>query len=184
LIARHFVAGHFFDKLFYASGGQSERSKIGAAVNCFARRGVVFMPAVYDRMGIQFQYPENWTLDEGEALVERNSVSLHSPDGAIWSVLIYPPNADPAKLAADALAAIQSEYDNMDVELKSEMLADQRLEGFDLNFFYLDLTSTATIRALQTPRMTLVVHCQAEDREFARLEAVFRAITTSLLQSS
>jgi hypothetical protein len=53
--------------------------------------------------------------------------------------------------------------------------------GFDLNFYYLDLTNTACVRCLRTERATYAVFSQAEDREFAEIQRVFLAITTSLL---
>ena len=37
------------------------------------------MPAVYEKMGIRFMYPDNWTLDEEEALHGNQSVSVYSP---------------------------------------------------------------------------------------------------------
>ncbi len=59
--------------------------------------------------------------------------------------------------------------------------AGRSLVGYDLNFFFLDLTNTARIRCVGTERATYTVFCQAEDREFERIEPVFRAMTTSLL---
>ncbi len=139
------------------------------------------MTAIYDKLGIQFQYPENWTLDEGQALTEHNSVSVYSPDEAFWSVMIYPPTEDPAKLAADVLSAMRGEYDNLDAEAAQETVAGHRLLGYDMNFYCLDLTNTAMVRSLSLPQHTLVIHFQALDQDFDGIEPVFRAITTSLL---
>ena len=46
------------------------------------------------------------------------------------------------------------------------------------------LDHTATVRVLQSPRANYLVVYQAEDREFAELEAVFEAMTASLVQQS
>ena len=34
------------------------------------------MPEKYEKLGISFQYPDNWTLDEEDALAGRNSVTV------------------------------------------------------------------------------------------------------------
>jgi len=139
------------------------------------------MPAVYDKMGIRFQYPDNWTVDEGEALTERNSVSVYSPGGAFWTVVVCPPSEDPGKLADDVLGAMRQEYDNLDAEPVTETVAGRELVGYDLNFYCLDLTNTARVRGVATAAATYIIHCQAEDREYRTAGEVFRAITASLL---
>jgi hypothetical protein len=140
------------------------------------------MPAVYEKLGIRFQYPENWTLDEVEALEGNNSVAVYSPGGGFWSIMIHPPEASPEDLVEAALNVMRQQYDELDAESVAETLAGRRLVGYDMNFFYLDLTSTALVRSFATERAAYVVFCQADDREFADIELVFRAITASLLK--
>jgi len=139
------------------------------------------MPAQYDNLGICFQYPDNWTLDEEDALAGRNSVTVYSPGSAFWSVAIHPHSADPQKLARAAVKAMKQEYRELETEQTTETLAGRELSGYDLNFYYLDLTNTAQVRTLRTDRTVYTIFCQAEDREFDRLREVFQAITTSLL---
>jgi hypothetical protein len=139
------------------------------------------MPAVYEKMGIRFLYPDNWTLDEEEALRGNTSVTVHSPGGAFWSLVLHSASADPAELAATALRALKAEYQDSEAEPISEQINGRSISGYDLNFFYLDFTSTALIRAFRTAGASCLVLCQAEDREFEELAPVFRAMTTSLL---
>ena len=139
------------------------------------------MPAVYEKMGIRFLYPDNWTLDEDEALHGNNSVTVQSPGGAFWSVALHPSTTDPAELAAVALAALKEEYTDSEAQPITEEFGDQTLKGYDMNFFYLDLTSTATIRCFRKADATCLILTQAEDHDFATLAPVFRAITTSFL---
>ena len=139
------------------------------------------MPARFDKMGIAFQYPENWTLDEADALAGHRSVTVYSPGGAFWSVAAHPQSADLRRLALAAVDAMRNEYEDLESEEVCEALAGSEIVGFDLNFFYLDLTNTAQIRCIRTDRCVYSIFCQAEDREFSGIEAVFRAITTSLL---
>ncbi len=141
------------------------------------------MPAVYEKMGIRFLYPENWSLDEEEALHGNRSVSVYSPQGAFWSIALHPPATDPDELAAAALRTLKGEYAESEAEPVCEQYGQRDVHGYDMTFFYLDFTNTALIRGFRTAQATCLVLCQAEDREFAEIEPVFRAITTSLLAS-
>jgi hypothetical protein len=141
------------------------------------------MPAVFNKLGISFQYPENWVLDEEDAMAGRQSVTLYSPGGAFWSISIHPPSADAQALARAAVDAMKQEYGEVEAEVIEETIAGQQLVGFDLKFYYLDLISTATVRCVRTSRATYAIFSQAEDRDFDDLGIVFRAITTSLLTS-
>ena len=74
------------------------------------------MPARFDKLGISFQYPENWTLDDSDALLGRKSVTVYSPGGAFWSVAIHSGSADPAKLAAAVVETMKKEYPGLEVD--------------------------------------------------------------------
>jgi hypothetical protein len=140
------------------------------------------MAALYDKLGISFLYPENWTLDESEALEGNQVVSVYSPGGSFWSIMIHPPGTAPEKLAATALKAMRQQYDNLDADEVRETIGGQDLVGYDMNFYCLDLTNTAQVRSYDTPDSAYVIFCQADDREFAEIEEIFRAITTSLVR--
>jgi hypothetical protein len=139
------------------------------------------MPAVFDKLGIHFLYPENWVLDEQEALEGGKSVSVNSPAGAFWSIMLADRTVDPRELTLAALQTMKQEYEDFEAEPASETIAGTQLAGFDMNFYCLDLTNTALVRGFRLRRATCVVLCQAEDRDFAAAEPVFRAITTSLV---
>lgn len=139
------------------------------------------MPGVYEKMGVRFLYPENWTLDEEEAQHGTISVTIYSPRGAFWSLVVHPTSTDPKALANAALKTLQAEYPDSEAEPVSEQIGGRSISGYDLNFFYLDFTNTAAIRGFRTASASCLVLCQAEDREFVELAPVFRAITTSLL---
>jgi len=126
-------------------------------------------------------YPDNWTLDEQEAIAGNNSVTVYSPGGAFWSVVLHDRLADPKELAAEALNALKTEYEGSEAEPASDEVAGQELRGYDVNFFYLDLTNTALIRSFRTADATCLLLCQAEDRELVTAEPVFRAMTMSLV---
>jgi len=140
------------------------------------------MPREFREMGISFQYPDNWTLDEEDVLAGRRSVTVFGPTGAFWSISIHPRSTNPLTLAEEAVAAMREEYVDPDVEEIRETVSGHDLVGYDMNFFVMDLTTTARIRCLRTRRATYAVFCQAEDEDLGRLGRVFDAITTSLLR--
>ena len=139
------------------------------------------MPGVYEKLGVHFLYPENWTLDEEEGLHGSVTVTLYSPKGAFWSIAVHPKGVDPRTLATAALKTLQAEYPDSEAEPVTEQIGGRDIGGYDFNFFYLDFTSTALIRGFRTASASCLVLCQAEDREYVELAPVFRAITTSLL---
>ena len=141
------------------------------------------MPSEFNKLGIRFQYPDNWTLNEDVALAGCRSVSVFSPGGAFWTVSIHPRNADPAELAQAAVETMRGEYTDLEVEEVSETVAGHELIGYDLNFYYLDLTNTAVVRSIRGDTATYTVFYQAEDHEFAEIHEVLRAVTISLLQN-
>jgi hypothetical protein len=139
------------------------------------------MPAQFDSLGISFQYPENWTLDDSDAVLGRKSVTVYSPGGAFWSVAIHPRAAEPATLAAAVVDAMKEEYEGLESQQAEESIADHDLTGYDLAFYCLDLTNTAHVRSLRCAQATYTIYCQAEDREYERLHRVFEAMTLTLL---
>lgn len=140
------------------------------------------MPAVFDKLGIRFTYPDNWRLDESEALEGAATVTVYSPGGSFWTISLHPPDTPPADLVASAVKALRETYDELDVENVTDTAAGRELIGADVNFYCLDLTNTALVRAFDTKRFNGLILCQADDREFADIEPVFRAMTHSLLQ--
>jgi hypothetical protein len=139
------------------------------------------MPATFDNLGISFQYPDNWQLDEEEIRAGQSAVTVYSPGGAFWSVAVHAASADPARMAQAALDAMRKEYEGLEAEPIRETIAGHELIGFDLNFFYLDLTNTAGIRSLRVDGTTYTIFFQAEDHEYHEIGLVFAAMTFSLL---
>jgi hypothetical protein len=139
------------------------------------------MPAHFDSLGVSFQYPENWTLDDSDALLGRKSVTVYSPAGAFWSVAVHSGSAEPAKLADAVVEAMRQEYEDIEAEQTAENVAGHELVGYDLAFYCLDLTNTAHVRSFQTAHLACTIFCQAEDREYEKVRMVFQAMTVSLL---
>lgn len=141
------------------------------------------MPALYDKSGLRFQYPENWKLEEDEPRPGQNAATVYSPGGAFWSVAVRSPLADPRKLIAEAVEAMREEYSAVEADQTTEFISGFEAVGCNLSFFYLDLISTSSVRCIRTQKATYLIYCQAEDQEFEVLEPVFRAMTYSLLEA-
>lgn len=144
------------------------------------------MPGVYQKNGLRFAYPENWTLDDSTTEGADASVTVTSPATAFWSVMRYHGHHDLAELAgcvADTLREEypQSECEPADDDRDSPYPDPQGAFGYDLSFSYVDLMNTATIRAFHHEDDTLLVLAQAEDHEIGQVEPIFRAMTTSLV---
>ena len=133
--------------------------------------------------GLEFDYPDNWSVDTDAGEAESSAVTAIAPDGGFWSVSVHPAGTDTESLAEAVSRQMQEEYRDLDIEAADDEVAGRPLAGFDFNFYCLDLTNTAHVRALATPTATYVVFCQAEDREWDRISPVFAAMTASFVRS-
>ena len=138
------------------------------------------MPAEFNKRGISFQYPDNWTLDEEEVQAGQGSVTVYSPGGAFWSVTREGPDAP--SLARHVVQAIQNEYEQCEFEPMVRRIGEHEVDGFELNFYCLDFLITAHVLNVHSTQGQLAVLYQAESRDFDRLQPVFDAISASLLQ--
>ncbi|MBN1590248.1 MAG: hypothetical protein JW888_12105 [Pirellulales bacterium] len=139
------------------------------------------MPAEFAKMGIRFQYPENWSVSEDISLAGCRSVTVNSPASAFWTLSIHPRLTDPTQLVEVAVQVMREEYKEIEGEMVCEEIEGHQLIGQDINFYCLDLTNTAWIRSVRTDQATYTILCQAEDREFDQIGDVFRAMITSFL---
>ena len=86
-------------------------------------------------------------------------VVVSSPHTAFWQLSKHPPDKDLEPLFDEALAALRGEYQEIDVEPTDEILEGHLIEGYTVNFFYLDLTSTCWIKGIETPERKLSTDC-------------------------
>ena len=135
----------------------------------------------FDRFGLAFDYPDNWSVDTDDAADRYATVTVYAPEGGFWSVSGHAPGGDPTSLTDAVVSQMREEYRDLDSEPASEVVAEHTLRGQDMNFYCLDLTNTAQVRTLQTPQAVYLIFCQAEDREWERIAAVFAAMTASFV---
>ena len=137
----------------------------------------------FDKLGLRFDYPDNWTVDISDAQGGQAAVTVYSPDGGFWSVSAHAPGEPASRLSDAVVAEMREEYRELDMEPASDGVGGLMLPGYDLNFYCLDLTNTAAVRTLETADATYLLLCQAEDREWDRIARVFSAITESFVRA-
>ncbi len=136
----------------------------------------------FHRLGIDFSYPDSWSVDTDDAREGHAAVTVYAPEGGFWSISGHAPGGRPAELAEAVVAQMRGEYRDLDAEPATDDVAGATLPGFDMNFYCLDLTNTAQVRTLATPDAVWLIFCQAEDREWDRIAPVFAAMTTSFVR--
>ena len=139
--------------------------------------------AIYEQQGVHFEYPENWKLDDDPSDQSQTTITVFSPGGAFWTLSVLPRDIDLPLMLKTLLDALADEYQDIDSGAVSDQVESQAMVGYDVNFYCLDLTTSALIRGFQTLRASYVLLCQAEDREFTRVKPVFDAMTTSLVRA-
>jgi hypothetical protein len=139
------------------------------------------MAALLEKFGLRLPYPENWEVDDSPDPMWPESISIQTPEGAFWSLSIHPLDSDLKRLVETVLDTMRHEYEDVEVEMVRETLADTSLQGFNLRFYCLDLLVQAQLRAFTTAGRSYVVLCQGEDREFERQARVFAALTQAVV---
>ena len=141
------------------------------------------MTATYDKLGVQFMYPENWEIMDEDPDSEPRTIAVHNETGAFWSVTVYKSAVETDQIAETALAALREEYEELEAEAVDEQVGQVGATGYDVQFYVQQLVAAARIRTFANGEDTVLLLCQAEDREFERLREVFQAMTLSFLQS-
>jgi len=142
---------------------------------------VIAVVASFKKLGVEFKYPDNWTLSEDDSGWPQ-VYSLESPSGSFWTLHLYPVDSDPEDIAAQFAAAMANEYDNLEALETETELFGRAACGHDMAFYYLDLMVEARTRAFRWGGQTALLFYQAESRDMVQEGPVFEAITTSLLR--
>ena len=137
------------------------------------------MSGHYQKLGIEFLYPENWLVTDEETKEWPRSVSVQNDEGAFWSLMVYD-DADSGELIEQVVAAMKAEYDDLETQPVDEQFAEFAASGYDMCFCCLDFVVNARTLSVRAANQTYLMIWQAEDRQFQKLEPVFRAISTSL----
>ena len=145
----------------------------------------IAMPGSFNGCGVQFLYPENWTVtdqteEEGGQVC---GVTVESPLGAFFSLNRYPNVTLPKSVIDQATEAMRGEYNPIEVvpyEAEDGFVQEAATE---LSFYYLDLLIVCRMVAIVDRGDVLLVQMQGENRDFDSLEPVFLAMLKSLRDS-
>jgi hypothetical protein len=143
------------------------------------------MPQVFDSEDLRFQYPDGWIAERELSDEGRLSATIRSGDNAFWTATTYPATEPAQELADTVLEVMRQEYPGLESdEVQAELIGGRPALGYDLNFWYLDLTNTASVRVISTNAARYLVFWQSGDQELSRVEPVFEAMTQSVLRES
>ncbi len=136
----------------------------------------------------RFSYPKNWFVQESIWGDDIRAVVTNSPEGYFWMVVSYPLQTDPDATARQVLETMRGEYNNLEEVPTKRTIAGRRLEGYEMNFYYLDFINSALVLFFQSEDRTWVIYHQGMDQlklnnEPVSSEEVFLAITYSFLSS-
>ena len=142
------------------------------------------MVATYNRYGIRFLYPENWTVHEESPQPQTHCVTLQSPGSGFWILQVLQTQQPPRKLAAEVLHSVRQDYDDVEAVDVQEDIDGMSSVGYDMQFYCLDFVVSSNVRSFSLLNRSYVLLFQAEDNEFQEMAPVFQAITTSLIQEA
>ena len=137
------------------------------------------MPLRFEADGVQFQYPDYWTLTRENADTGW-AVTVQSPATAFFMLTWDSEMPEVSLVAETVLEALKADYPGLEADDALESLAGQPAIGHDIRFFSLDLTNTCHTRSFYTETGTILMMWQANDLELDEVEPVFRAICASL----
>ena len=139
------------------------------------------MTVIYDKLGIRLVYAEGWKVTEDELDAEPRTLSIESPSGGFWELMLYSDLRDGDELTGEALSVLGEEYENLETSAYTTEFVDVAASGLDIYFYHLDLLIHTRIMTAPFGDKTALLLWQAEDRDFDALEPVFRAMATTLL---
>ena len=133
------------------------------------------MPELFDQNGVQFYYPDNWTVSE-EASQEATTITLETPKTGFMNFVVYDKYASPQQLIDNVLQSLEQEYENVEYEPNPEL----EEVAYEVFFYCMNMVVSAVVQAWREESRSIVVLYQAESREFDEMRSVFEAIVFSL----
>jgi hypothetical protein len=136
------------------------------------------MSEVYAGHGVTFEYPEKWELTE-QVQDDECLITVSGPGTSFWSVGLFRDKPHAEIVLDTVVAAFRDDYPDLDVYPVEDEILDQPANGFDLEFFCLELVNTAFVRSFLARDFTVMILCQSEDSELAASKASFESIRDS-----
>ncbi len=134
----------------------------------------------FERHGVRFNYPGTWRLEEERDGDDQWSVTLQSPGTGFISLAVLPLSSNRFELLRQVLSVFEADYPELDTYNVEDEIASLPAVGHDLNFFCLDFTNTAYVRAFNSAARSFVLVAQCTDSELDEFEPVYRSVLKSL----
>lgn len=141
------------------------------------------MLETFERDGISFRYPADWTAEVGD-----------DPDSGGWTVTVSAPRradafflaslqpdaSDGGDVADQTLAALRSDYKEFDSEDVMETICGLPAIGFNADFLTADTAVVCRVRGMDTDAGPLLLLAQVSETDRAECDPVLLAIVKSL----
>ena len=137
------------------------------------------MLEMYHAHGVRFRFPVSWKLSE-QARERETTITVESPDTSFWSLCLFFDGPPPEQILETAVAALEQDYDEIDVYPATARLCDRDSLARDAEFVCLELINSAFLRAFQTEDFTALVYYQGTDHELEHTRPVLERISESL----
>lgn len=140
------------------------------------------MVETFERDGISFRYPADWTLEVAEDAESGGwTVTVSSPEGIAFFMASLQPDAnDGGHLSDEALAALKAEYKELDSEDVMETICGLPAIGFNADFLTVDTAITCRVRGLDTFAGPLLLLSQVSEYDREKNDPLLFAIVKSL----
>ena len=139
------------------------------------------MTETFERDGVSFRYPADWTLEVAEDAESGGwTVTVSSPETAFFMASLQPDAADGGDLADQALATLKAEYKELDAEDVMETICGLPAIGFNADFLTVDTATTCRVRGLDSFAGPLLLLAQVSEFDRDKNEPVLHAIVKSL----
>ena len=134
----------------------------------------------YHKHGVRFLFPADWTISE-QSSEEETTISLQSDGTSFWTLMLFHQRPELDDVLNTVVDAFEQDYDDVDVISTVESLGGLPALGRDLDFVCYDLVNSASVRALQTSDLTLMVLYQGTDHELKETRDQLQSISASLV---
>ena len=140
------------------------------------------MIATFNRSGILFKYPKNWTLalDASPDGAEGWTANIESPATAFVVLSLRPEADSPVQLADEALAALLSEYPDLEQLPVVVSVAGLPAVGYEVDFVTVDTTVECRILGVESPAGPLLILTQVGDFDRSPNADVLDAVLVSM----
>ena len=141
------------------------------------------MIATFHKSGIRFRYPKNWAIALEPAPDDDGgwTATIESPVTAFIVLSLRPVADTPALLADEALAALLTEYPDLEQTPTVVSLGGLPAVGFDVDFVTVDSTVECRILAVESPAGPLLVLTQVGDLDRIPNAEVLDAVLVSMV---